>query len=179
MTANTGLLNQRFAKNFVPLPGFSVPEVGQSAPDFVLPRVGGEPVRLANYRGRTAVVIAFTRIFTDKLFCPLCYPHIQELKNRYGEVREAGAELLMVSSTDPVQSAQVVAALALPYPFLFDPDCGIFRIYGAGQALGAPLPAQYIVDVTGKIVYRHLFSFIDSNASTDEVLAVLKALERA
>ncbi|BAC87970.1 peroxiredoxin family protein [Gloeobacter violaceus] len=178
MTADTRLFNQRFAKNFLPLPGFSVPAVGEAAPDFVLPRVGGAPVRLSDYRGRMPVVIAFTRIFTEKLFCPFCYPHLQDLKNRYGEIRQAGAELLMVTSTDPVQSAQVVADLALPYPFLFDPGCTLFQAYGAGQALGAPLPAQYIVDMTGTIVYRHLFSFIDSNASTDEVLAVLKALQK-
>lgn len=177
MTANSGLFNRRFARNFVPLPGFRVPEVGQSAPDFTLPRVGGEPVRLSALRGQP-VVLAFTRIFTEKLFCPFCYPHIQDLKQRYGEIKKVGAELLMVSSTDARQSAQVVADLELPYPFLYDPDCRIFRLYGAGQALGAPLPAQYIVDAKGRILYRHLFSFIDSNASTDEVLGVLAEAER-
>jgi peroxiredoxin len=173
---NTGLFNRRFASNFVPLPGFAVPEVGEVAPDFALPRVGGGEVRLSDYRGDRPVVLAFTRIFTEKLFCPFCYPHIQDLKGRYAQIRSAGAELLMVTSTDPVQSAQIVEELALPYPFLYDPECRTFRLYGAGQALGAPLPAQYVVDRKGRIAYRHLFSFADSNASPERILQVLKAL---
>ncbi len=177
MTANlgnTGLFNERFAKNLLPLPGFTVPQVGEVAPDFELPRVKGESVKLSDYFGQKPVLLAFTRIFTEKLFCPFCYPHIQELKDRYKEIQEAGAELLMITSTDSVQSAQVVEDLALPYPFLYDPACTTFRRYGAGQALGAPLPAQYILDKEGRIVYRHLFSFVDHNVDTRDVLTILK-----
>jgi peroxiredoxin len=173
---NTGLFNERFAKNLIPLPGFTVPQVGEVAPDFRLPRVQGESVKLSDYFGQKPVLLAFTRIFTEKLFCPFCYPHIQELKDRYQEIQEAGAELLMISSTDPVQSARVVEDLALPYPFLYDPACTTFRMYGAGQALGAPLPSQYVLDKTGRIVYRHLFSFVDHNVDTSDVLAILKKL---
>jgi peroxiredoxin len=173
MTGNTGLFNERFAKNFIPLPGFKVLSVGDVAPDFTLPRIGGGVVKLSDYRGQQPVVLAFTRIFTEKLFCPFCYPHIQDLKQRYQEICDRGAELLMISSTDPIQSEQIVCDLNLPYPFLYDPDCTTFRLYGAGQALGAPLPAQYIIDREGRITYKHLFSFIDSNAYTDLILKEL------
>jgi peroxiredoxin len=171
---NSGLFNPRFARNFLPLPGFTLPAVGDIAPDFRLPCVGGDARNLFDYRGQQPVILAFTRIFTEKLFCPFCYPHIQELKSRYQEIRSVGAELLMIASTDAVQSAQIVEDLALPYPVLFDPDCRTFHQYGAGQALGAPLPAQYIVDREGRIVFRHLFSFIDSNASTDMLFEQLR-----
>lgn len=176
MTGNTGLFNRRFASNFVPLPPFQVPAVGTVAPDFSLPRVGGSEVRLSDYRGKQPVVLAFTRIFTEKLFCPFCYPHIQDLKERYEEIRDRGAELLMISSTDPVQSQQVVEQLDLSYPFLYDPDCTTFRRYGAGQALGAPLPAQFVINREGRITFRHLFSFVDSNAETNTILAELDKL---
>ncbi len=177
MTGNTGLFNRRFAANFVPLPPLQVPEVGSTAPDFSLPSVaGGSDVQLADYRGKKPVVLAFTRIFTEKLFCPYCYPHIKDLKERYQEFKDRGAELLMISSTDPVQSQEIVDQLSLPYPFLYDPDCLVFRRYGVGQALGAPLPAQFIVDLSGRITFRHLFSFTDGNADTDTVLKELDRL---
>ncbi|WP_013324573.1 peroxiredoxin family protein [Gloeothece verrucosa] len=176
MTSNTGLFNQRFAKNFIPLPGFTVPSVGDLAPDFSLPQIGGKTLKLSDYRGKQPVILAFTRIFTEKLFCPYCYPHIKELKDRYQDIRDQGAELLMISSTDSIQSQEIVTELNLPYPFLFDPECKTFRLYGAGQALGAPLPAQFIINQEGRITYRHLFSFIDGNASTDQILTQLKPL---
>jgi peroxiredoxin len=34
-------------------------EVGQPAPDFTLPATGGREIRLADYRGRQHVVLAF------------------------------------------------------------------------------------------------------------------------
>ncbi len=174
MTSNSGLFNRRFFDNFIPQPANSSLQIGELAPDFELPNVHGDPVRLSDYRGQKPVVLAFTRIFTEKLFCPFCYPHIQELKARYEEIRALGAELLMVTSTDPVQSQQIQADLQLPYPLLVDPECKTFRLYGVGQALGAPLPGQFIVDREGRLRYKHLFSFAQPNASTDEVLRVLR-----
>lgn len=176
MTQSSGFLNQRYLKNFVPLPGMKEPAVGQLAPDFELPCVGGDLIKLSDYREKKPVFLAFTRIFTEKLFCPFCYPHIQDLKQRYSEIVDRGAELLMVSSTDQVQSEQVVSDLMLPYPFLYDPACVSFRNYGAGQALGAPLPAQYVVDLEGRIRFRHMFSFVDHNAGMDDILAILDQL---
>lgn len=176
MTQSTDFLNNRYVKNLIPLPAQAKPAVGQLAPDFELPQVGGDPIRLSSFQGKKPVYLAFTRIFTEKLFCPFCYPHIQELKSQYAEIQARGAELLMISSTDRVQSEQVVADLALPYPFLYDPSCKTFQDYGAGQALGAPLPAQYVVDLTGKIRFRHIFSFIDHNAPIEDLWKTLETL---
>lgn len=177
MTENTGFFNRRFAANFIPQPPLQVPEVGSIAPDISLPIIGSSnKVKLSDYRSKQPVVLAFTRIFTEKLFCPYCYPHIQDLRERYQEIKDKGAELLMITSTDPVQSQQIVDQLSLPYPFLYDPDCDTFRSYGVGQALGAPLPAQFIIDKEGRITFRHLFSFIDGNANTDTILRELNKL---
>ena len=176
MTENTGLFNNRYVSNFIPRPPSQVPAVGEFAPDFSLPCIGGGRVQLSDYRGQQPVVLAFTRIFTEKLFCPFCYPHIQELKVGYQDIRDRGAELVMIASTDLVQSQQVVDQLGLPYPFVFDPDCTAFRRYGVGQALGAPLPAQFVVNRAGRITFCHLFSFIDSNAQSETILAELDKL---
>ena len=177
MAENTGLFNRRFAANFIPLPPFRAPAVGELAPDFSLPRVGAENLQLSDYRGQQTVVLAFTRIFTEKLFCPFCYPHIQELKESYPDIRARGAELIMIASTDPVQSQQVVDRLGLTYPFLFDPNCSVFRHYGVGQSLGAPLPAQFILNREGRITFRHLFSFTDTNAAPEAILMELDNIQ--
>jgi peroxiredoxin len=159
------------------VPPLKVPKIGELASDFELPCVSRTQVRLSDYRGFKPVVIAFTRIFTDRLFCPYCYPHINELNQRYQEFKDNGAELLMVSSTDHEQSQRIVDSLNLSYPLLIDPACHTFRQYGVGQALGAPLPGQFIIDIQGRIVFRHLFSFIDGHASTNKILLELRKLK--
>ena len=176
MNSNSFIFNDRFAKNFIPLPPRNVPTVGDIAPNFSLPKVGGGAVELSDYRGEKPVVLAFSRIFTEKLFCPYCYPHIKYLKEGYEKIQQLGAELLMITSTDKGQSQEIVDNLDLPYPLLYDPDCKIFRLYEIGQALGAPLPAQFVLDKDGYITFRHLFSFVDGHASTETLLAELEKI---
>ena len=76
----------------------------------------------------------------------------------------------MVTSTDERQSQVVVKDLGLKMPLLSDPSCRIFRTYQTGQALGAPLSAQFVLDIEGRLRYRHLFSFLDHNASVEKLL---------
>ncbi|MGF1480297.1 MAG: peroxiredoxin family protein [Cyanophyceae cyanobacterium] len=169
----SGLINQRFLRNFVPIPATSSLAIGKTTPDFELPDMTNkQAVRLANYRGKP-VVIAFTRIFTENQYCPLCYPHIKAMNEHYEQFTERGAEVLMITSTDSRQTQQVVQDLEMNVPLLSDPSCNTFRRYGVGQALGAPLPAQFVLDSQGKLQYRHLFSFLSNNAPVERLLAVL------
>lgn len=178
-----GLLNRRFVQNFFPIPATHRLPLGTLAPPFELLNVATrQKVRLVDYVAPRAagsnrsVLLAFTRIFSEKHYCPLCYPHIVELNAAYEQFLQRGAEVLMITSTDLDQSQIVLEELGLKMPLLSDPTCRVFRRYQLGQALGAPLPAQFIIDATGKIRFRHLFSFIEPNASVERLLA---ALDRA
>jgi peroxiredoxin len=172
-----GLLNQRFANNFFPIPATSHWNVGVKTPDFELPNITqGGTVRLSEYREQKPVILAFTRIFTEKQYCPLCFPHIKELNAEYEAFTERGAEVLLITSTDTKQSEIVVRDLALKMPLLSDPDCDSFRAYAVGQALGAPLPAQFVLDKRGILRYKHLFSFLHPNADIQTLLTVLERL---
>jgi peroxiredoxin len=174
---NQGLFNQRFFNNFLPMPATEAFSLGQRVVDFELPEVSqGQPVKLASYWGKQPVVLAFTRIFTDKHYCPLCFPHIQALNDAYEQFQEHGAELLMITSTDQLQSQRVKADLGLKMPLLSDPSCQAFRTYQTGQALGAPLPAQFVVDRHGRLRFRHLFSFLSNNASATTLLEIIRTL---
>jgi peroxiredoxin len=167
----SGLLNERFFQNLLPVPASNVLKLGQMTPDFELPDINnGKLVRLSNYRGDRPVVLAFTRIFTEKQYCPFCFPHIKALNENWEKFADRNIELLMVASTDDRQSQIVVRDLGLKMPLLSDPGCKVFRAYQVGQALGAPLPAQFVLGADGKLLFKHLFSFIDHNASVDTLL---------
>jgi peroxiredoxin len=167
----SGLLNERFYRNFLPIPAINELRLGVGTPDFQLPNIThGNVIKLSDYKGQQPVLLAFTRIFTEKQYCPFCFPHIKALNENYAEFQNRGIEVFMITSTDEKQSQIVVKDLGLKMPLLSDPSCRVFRTYKVGQALGAPLPAQFVLDKEGKLVYRHLFSFLDHNASVETLL---------
>jgi len=170
----SGLLNERFFRNFFPTPATNLFRLGAITKDFELPDItNGKLIKLSDYRGKQPVLLAFTRIFTEKQYCPLCYPHIKAMNENYEQFRERGIEVLMITSTDKKQSEIVVRDLGLKIPLLSDPSCWVFREYEVGQALGAPLPAQFLLDKQGKLVYKHLFSFLSPNASVEKLLEII------
>jgi peroxiredoxin len=178
LTSNdfSGLLNERFFRNFFPVPAANTLKLGETTPELDLPDItNNRQVKLSDYRKKQPVILAFTRIFTEKQYCPLCFPHIKAMNQNYDRFREKGVEVLMITSTDAKASQQVVKDLSLKMPLLFDPSCRVFQAYKVGQALGAPLPAQFLIDQYGKLRFKHLFSFLDPNA---EVETLLEAIDR-
>lgn len=168
----SGLLNERFFRNLLPIPATNSLKLGETTPNFTLPDItNSQLVKLANFKGKQPVILAFTRIFTEKQYCPFCFPHIKALNENYKQFTKRGVEVLMITSTDERQSQKVVTDLGLKIPLLSDPSCRVFRAYEVGQALGAPLPAQFVLDKEGKLCYKHLFSFLDHNASVETLLA--------
>lgn len=169
----SGLFNERFFRNFLPIPASNELRLEIGTPDFQLPDItNGTLVKLSDYRGKQPVLLAFTRIFTEKQYCPFCFPHIKALNENYEEFKQRDVEILLITSTDEKQSQIVVRDLGLKMPLLSDPSCRIFRTYRVGQALGAPLPAQFVLDKDGKLRYKHLFSFLDHNASIETLLDI-------
>lgn len=170
-----GLLSRRFLNNFIPIPARCQFQLGQELPQIALQGADAQTYQLSSYRGQT-VVLAFTRIFTEKQYCPFCYPHILALNDAYGQFAALGAELLMIVSTSVEQSKTVRKDLSLSMPLLIDPSCQSFRRYGTGQALGAPLPAQFVIDAEGKLRFQHLFSFAHTNATPARLLWAVRNL---
>ncbi len=166
---NNSLYNQRFFRNLFPIPATNDLKLGEMTPDFQLPDItNGRAVKLSNFR-QQMIILAFTRIFTEKNYCPFCFPHIKTLNENYEQFTSRGVEVLMITSTDERQSQIVVKDLKLKMPLLSDPKCRVFQAYNVGQALGAPLPAQFVLD-RGKLRYKHLFSFFSNNASIETLL---------
>ena len=173
----SGLLNERFFRNFLPIPATNTIKLGETTPDYELPDITNyREVRLSSYLSKRPVLLAFTRIFTEKQYCPLCYPHIKAMNENYERFTEKGVEVLMITSTDTQQSQKVVKDLDLKMPLLFVFCCCIFQSYKVGQALGAPLHAQFLLDKQGKLRFKHLFSFLYPNAKVETLLDAIERL---
>lgn len=174
---NSFLFDDRFWRNFLPIPARNRFSLGDRAPDFTLVEaVTHQPYRLSQHWGERPVVLVFTRIFTERHYCPLCFPHLVAINEATEKIKAAGAQLILLTSTSVAQSQAVKTDLNLQPPLLCDPFCEVFRQYGTGQALGAPLSAQFVLDKYGRLRYWHLFSFLDYNAEPVKLLYSLSTL---
>ena len=68
-------------------------EPGTPAPDFELPNHRGEPVRLADFRGRKLMLC-----FYPSDFSPVCSDQLSLYQEVLSEVRANGAELVGIST---------------------------------------------------------------------------------
>ncbi|HIK45499.1 MAG TPA: redoxin domain-containing protein [Leptolyngbyaceae cyanobacterium M65_K2018_010] len=175
--ASSTPLAASFWRYLLPRPAYLGLPLGAIPPDFALWDVTHQrTVRLANWRSKGPVVLAFTRIFAAGVYCPFCYPHLVAMNQAYPQFRNGGAEVLLIASLHPRQGEGVVEDLQLTLPLLCDPEGTSFRRYFTGQALGAPLPAQFVLNAQGQLCYAHLFSFLHPNAEPTTLLAVVETL---
>lgn len=128
-------------------------EVGDPAPDFTLPSQSGEQVRLSEVWGRGPVVL----YFYPKDETPGCTTEACTFRDSYEAFKEAGAEVVGVSS-DSVRSHEGFAEKhRLPFLLLADEGGRVRKEYGVKATLGI-LPGRVTYVIDGQGVVRHVFS---------------------
>lgn len=148
-------VNANFIANFVPRFAENKFQLGDIAPNFELPDFTGTLRKLSDFHGKPLLLV-FTRIFTDKIFCPLCFPHLNSLKTDYESFLAKGGNLVVVSSTNVQMTKQIMEEQRYPFVMLSDSNWQVFKQYGLGAALGAPLPAQFLLDKAGAIRFKYV-----------------------
>ena len=94
----------------------SKPRIGQPAPDFELPDQNGAPVRLSQFRGRSAVVL----FFYPKDDTTGCTKEACRFRDEFEGFQAAGAQILGISSDSRASHAQFVSKYSLPFTLLSD-----------------------------------------------------------
>lgn len=131
------------------------PLIGHPAPDFTLPTLEGEPVTLADLRGRPVVLNFWAS------WCLPCRSEMPELERLHQRLRPAGVVVLGVNQAeDAATVARFRQALAITFPTALDSRAGVSRLYGVDS-----LPTTFFVDREG--VIRDVFI----GPMTDAVLA--------
>lgn len=125
--------------------------VGQPAPDFTLPDLDGNPVRLADHRGKTVVL---------EWFNPQC-PFVR-MSHTKGSLVDAparhqkdGVVWLAINSNaagkqghDPDVNRHAMTEFGMKYPLLRDEAGTVGRQYGATHT-----PHLFVIDPKGTLVY--------------------------
>jgi len=100
--------------------------VGQGAPSFRLPSGQGGQIGLDDYRGRSSVIVWFTK----GMCCPFCRSHMSQLARGYSKFKALGAELIEVTPTTPDRARSYAQKFPIPFPYLCDPDYQAWRAWG-------------------------------------------------
>lgn len=130
-------------------------ELGTPAPDFALPDTDGRTVRLADFRGRKGLLVAF--------ICNHCpfVKHLREELARVGrEAQELGLGVVAIMPNDvanypedaPEKMAEEVRSVGYTFPYLYDESQEVAKAYRA-----ACTPDFYVFDADMALAYRGQF----------------------
>lgn len=150
-------------------------KVGDTAPDFTLPSTTGGEVRLSDFRGRAEVVL----YFYPKNYTPACTAEACSFRDSYEDFRDAGAEVIGVSTDSAASHTRFAGLLRLPFRLLSDAGGAVRARYGVPKTLGIfPGRTTFLIDKDG--VIRHVFSSqLQTSKHAKEMLNVLRTLRDA
>jgi peroxiredoxin len=170
--------------------------VGAQAPEFVLENFTGKPIRLSDLLSFGPVVLKFFR----GRWCPYCVTELEAWRSLYPSLRERGAFLAAISPQIVRQNDFLVQQFQLPFPVLSDPDCKVAEQFGLAwsvpeplreqyrsimvnlpflngeESWRLPLPATYVLDTSGRVVFAEAHADFRVRPEPDEVLAALDGM---
>lgn len=116
---------------------------GRSAPDFVLKSLGGDNLRLSEYRGEVVMLNFWAS------WCGPCRQGMSVLDEMYERYHKVGFELLGVNiDRDPTRAAEMVRALGVTFPVLYDERKQVTRLYQVED-----MPVTMLIDRNGVVRY--------------------------
>lgn len=140
------------AQSFGPAQGAEPASVGKPAPDFTLPDLDGEAVKLSQFKGKTVVL---------EWFNPEC-PFVKKshtvgsLVGLAKKHADQGVVWLAINSGAPGKQGhgeevnrQSLASFKLEHPLLLDEAGTVGKLYGAKHT-----PHMFVIDAQGTLVYR-------------------------
>ena len=147
---------------------------GQQAPDFALPDATGKTVRLSDFRGKKAVVL----YFYPKDDTPGCTKEACTFRDQYEDLKDAGAEVIGVSSDGGESHEKFASKYKLPFLLVSDRGGVVRKQYGIPATLGLlPGRVTFVIDKQG-VVRRTFNSQFQATKHVSEAIEALRAMDR-
>src|SRR5215831_10163217 len=130
--------------------GGAAVNVGDAAPEFDLSDSSGKRVRLSDFRGKKSVVL----YFYPKDDTPGCTKEACSFRDQYEAFKDAGAEVIGVSSDSEASHRKFADKHRLPFTLVADTSGEVRKRYGVPATLGLlPGRVTFVIDRGG--VVRH------------------------
>jgi len=164
--------------------------VNDKAPDFTAKDQNGKKVSLKNELKNGTVVVVFYR----GQWCPYCNKQLTAIQDSLDFIKEKGATIMAVSPEKPDNISKTVEKTKAAYSVLFDDSLKIMKSYGVAFAVDSstverykkfgldlndangsnganlPVPAIYIINKEGIIVFKHFDPDYRKRMSVQEIL---------
>jgi thioredoxin-dependent peroxiredoxin len=126
---------------------------GDPAPEFTLPDADGNPVSLADHRGRRVIVYCYPAAMT-----PGCTTQAVDFTAAAGDLAEAGLDVIGISPDPPEKLLRFREDEGLQITLVSDPDKQVLAAYGAygtkklyGKEVVGVIRSTFVVDAEGRI----------------------------
>jgi peroxiredoxin Q/BCP len=153
-------------------------EAGKKAPAFTLPDQDGEPVKLADLKGKTVVLY-----FYPKADTPGCTTQACGIRDHASDYADRDVVVLGVSPDPVAKVKKFHDKFDMNFTLLADSDHAVAEKYGVwaeksmyGRTYWGNLRATFIIDGDGKIA--HVIPKASPKTHDDEVLAAVDTLGR-
>ena len=149
-------------------------EIGDEAPDIVLPDQHRQTVRLSDLRGRKNVVV----VFFPMAFTGVCTGELCTIRDSIADFDSDDVQTLAISCDAGPSLARYAAEQGYTFPLLSDfwPHGAAASAYGVlDEGSGLAMRGTFIVDKAGKVVWKVVNGIPDAR-DADEYRKVLASL---
>lgn len=169
--------------------------INSKAPDFKANDQYGNEIRLKDVLKDSIVVLIFYR----GQWCPYCNKQLKKLEDSLHLIKEKGARLIAITPEKPEFISKTIEKTKASYPLIYDKDMKIMKAYavsfevdertvsryknadidlaaanGQKDKVYLPVPAVYIINKEGTIVYRYFDTDYKKRATVEMILENLK-----
>jgi len=145
-------------------------KAGDNAPDFNTKDEQGNPVLLADFKGKKLVLYFYPADST-----PTCTVEACNLRDNFEALRNAGYHVLGVSPDSATKHQNFIKKHSLPFPLLMDEDHAIIKAYGVwgpkvtfGKAYDGLLRTTFIIDENG--VIERVIDKVESKRHAEQIM---------
>ena len=165
--------------------------VGDAAPVIIVTTAENKKIALSEYYKKQAVVIIFYRGF----WCPVCNKHLSEFAEKSKQIEATGAKLIAITSESYDNVSKTKEQTGANFTIISDIDGSVrnafdvnFKVTEEYQAMiqnklqvslaetnankqaELAVPATFIIDKNGKIIYKQFNPDYKIRASVDDIL---------
>jgi thioredoxin-dependent peroxiredoxin len=146
-------------------------QVGDPAPEFTLPNQSGEPVSLADLRGRRVVIYFYPKDDT-----PGCTKEACNFRDQWSAFAQHDIAVLGISKDGASSHAKFIAKYDLPFTLLTDaepcPVAASYDSYGLKKFMGREYMGMmrhtFVVDAEGKL--ERIYTKVKAETMADTIL---------